>query len=523
MSRSIHKKVGIASAIMMGSVLLSRLIGIAREMVIAYIGGASGAVDAYQLAFFIPEILNHIAASGFLSITFIPIFSGYIAEGREEEGWRVFSIILTGVGSLLLVFILLSCLFAPELIDVISAGRPDPEFKSRVIRMTRIIIPAQFFFFTGGLLMAVQFSREKFAIPALAPIVYNAGIIAGGVFLGPGMGMEGFSWGVFGGAFIGNFVFQLWGARRVGLRFHPAFNLTHPDVKKYIYLTVPLMVGLTMTFSMEIFMRFFGAYLAPGGIAGLNYGRTILLVPVGLFGQAVGVAAYPFMARLVAENKMQEMNDLLNRALRYLALVIPFSVLLMVLRHEIVHILFERGRFDSDATALTAHIILFLLPGAFALSAYTVVVRGYYAMQNTWFPAIFGTIAVLCSLPVYGYGMALMGAGGIALAVSLSSIFQVTILYALWNKKSRNRDSRKVYYFYLTMLFLSGLLGIGLEWFKNTLQGLLDAAAFTGNVLVALIVGSVFTGLLLCIGRLLHIQEIDDLFKKVLKKDHHVE
>ena len=133
MSYSIRKKVGIASVIMMASVLLSRLIGLAREMVIAYIGGASGAVDAYQLAFFIPEILNHIVASGFLSITFIPLFSRYIARGDETEGWRVFSLVLTVVGGFLLVFILLACLFAPQLIDLVAHGRPDPVFKMRVV------------------------------------------------------------------------------------------------------------------------------------------------------------------------------------------------------------------------------------------------------------------------------------------------------------------------------------------------------------------------------------------------------
>ncbi len=518
MSYSMRKKVGIASVIMMASVLLSRLIGLAREMVIAYIGGASGAVDAYQLAFFIPEILNHIVASGFLSITFIPLFSRYITQGEEAEGWRVFSLVLTVVGGFLLVFILIACLFAPQLIDLVAHGRPDPVFKQRVVSMTRIILPAQFFFFTGGLLMAVQFAREKFVIPALAPIFYNLGIIFCGVVLGPRLGMEGFSWGVLAGAFIGNFALQWWGARRVGLTFHPTFDLRHPDVKRYVLLTLPLMAGLTMMFSMEIFIRFFGAYLPPGGIAGLNYGRTILLIPVGLFGQAVGVASYPFMARLVAENKMQEMNALLNGALRYLALVIPLSVLFMVLRYEIVHLLFERGRFDAAATALTARVLLYLLPGAFALSAYTVVVRGYYAVQNTWFPAVFGTIGVLCSLPVYWYGLKLIGAGGIALAVSLSSVFQVGMLYALWNRKSANRGSRVVYTFYLFMLLLSGLLGIGLEWFKNRLQGVFDQATVTGNLAVAVAVGVVFAAALLAVGRLAHIREIDDLIKKIRLK-----
>ena len=518
MSQSIRKKVGVASAIMMGSVLLSRFIGLGREMVIAFSGGASGAVDAYQVSFFIPEILNHIVASGFLSVTFIPIFSAYLASDNESEGWQVFSIIFTVVGGMLIIFILISVLFASELVDLIARGRSDAGFREQVISMTRIIIPGQFFFFAGGLLMAVQFAKEKFVIPALAPIFYNVGIILCGVLLAPKIGMEGFSWGVLIGAFVGNFALQWWGARRVGMIYRLRFNFRHPDLRKYIYLTLPLMVGLTMMFSMEVFIRYFGTYLAPGSVAGLNYGRTILLIPVGLFGQAVGVASYPFMARLIAQNKIQEMNTLLNGALRYLALAIPVSALCMVTRHEIVQILFERGRFDADATAMTAHILIFLLPGAFALSAYTVVVRGYYAAQNTWFPAVFGTFAVLSSLPFYWYGMQVMGAGGIGLAVSLSSIIQVGALYALWNYRTRNRGSRRVYLFYLQMIILSGILGCGLEYLRRLLLGSIDATTGPGSVFVILIVGVLFTVALVCCGRVLGIKEIDDLTHKLMQK-----
>ena len=126
MPSSLYRKVGIAAVIMMASVFLSRLFGFFRLMVIAYVGGRSGDVDAYQVAFFIPEILNHIVASGFLSITFIPIFSRYLSENQEVQGWRVFSIVLTGFGSLLLLFIGIAYIFTPELVDVVARGRPDP-------------------------------------------------------------------------------------------------------------------------------------------------------------------------------------------------------------------------------------------------------------------------------------------------------------------------------------------------------------------------------------------------------------
>ncbi|MBL7180492.1 MAG: murein biosynthesis integral membrane protein MurJ [Pseudomonadota bacterium] len=513
-----YKKVGLASVIMMASVFLSRLTGLVREQVIAYIGGIGGGVDAYQVAFIIPEILNHIVASGFLSVTFIPIFSNYLVRNQEEEGWRVFSLIFTGFGSLMLVLITIACVFAGEFIKLFAPGLDDPILMERAIKMTRIIMPAQFFFFSGGLFMAVQFAKEKFLIPALSPLLYNLGIICGGVLLGTRIGMEGFSWGVLAGAFIGNFLVQLWGAKKVGMRFTMAFDFRHPELLTYLRVTLPLMIGLTMTFSTEFLFRFFGSYLPRGNIASLNYGLRTMFMLVGFFGQAVGVASFPFMARLAAENKIPEMNRLMNDTLRYLSLVVPFSVLIMVLRQETVVILFQRGRFDATATALTSQVLVFLMIGAFAFAAQTIVVRGYYAIQNTFFPALYGTVAVLLSIPVFIAGMLKMGTGGVALAISLSAIFQVVLLYVLWNKKSENKDSHRVYRFYLGMILLSMPLGLLLEWFKVTILSGFDSATFGGSLAVSILTALVFVVVLISAGYVLDIQEIRKIWNRILEK-----
>ena len=518
MPQRIYKKVGIAAIIMMASVLFSRIIGLLREVVIAYVGGATAEVDAYQVSFIIPEILNHIVASGFLSVTFIPIFAKHLARGDEEEGWRVFSIILTCCGALLILMTLFFWVVANQLVALAAPGRSSLAFQSTAVQMTRIIIPAQFFFFSGGLFMAVQFAKEKFAIPALAPLIYNLGIIVGGLVLGGRFGMVGFSWGVLAGAFVGNFALQYWGAKRVGMKYTIQFSVTHPDFKKYILLTLPLMFGLTLMFSLEIFMRYFGSFLPPGGIAGLNYSRVILFILVGLFGQAVGVASFPFMARLAAEDRMVELNRLMNQTLRYLSLVIPCSVLLMVLRYEVVRILFQRGRFDIVATELTAQILVYMLVGAFALSAYTVIVRGYYALQNTLYPAVFGTLAVLASLPLYWFGMKWLAAPGIALAISISFIFQAALLYALWNRRSQNREGRQVYGIYLKMAVISLMLGVALEACKRFCLHSLDVQTLIGSSAMVVIIGGIFICLLLAAGYAFKITEIVNLARRTVSR-----
>ena len=518
MATSIYKKFGIAALIMMASVFLSRLAGFFRLMVIAYIGGRSAEVDAYQVAFVIPEILNHIVASGFLSITFIPIFSRYLAANREAAGWKVFSIIFSSFGILLLFLIGIGVLFAPDIVALIARGRTEPSFRLDVIRMTRIILPAQFFFFGGGLFMAVQFAKEKFLIPALAPVIYNLGIISGGLLLGPHIGMEGFSWGVLAGAFVGNFALQFWGAKKVGLQYTPIFNINHPDLKKYIKLTLPLMLGLTLFFSMEIFLKFFGSYLPPGSIADLEYSLRTMLLLVAFFGQAVGVASYPFMSRLVAEKKLEALNQLLNDSLRYLSLVIPLSVLLMVLRHEIILMLFQRGKFDATATGEASLVLIFFLVGSFAFAANTIVPRAYYAMQDTLFPAIYGTLAVGLSIPLYLVGLKMLGTRGVALAASLSAIFQVFILYVLWNKRTQNTGSKDVYRAYLKIIFVSAILGLVLVGFKLTVFSAMGTATFGGSLRIVLITGIVFVVLMLLAGYVFRIKEIREVINRIIAK-----
>lgn len=517
-SSGAYKNIGIASAIMMTSVFLSRVIGLARESVIAYAGGIGAEVGAYHVAFVIPEILNHILASGFLSVTFIPIFAGYLVADREEEGWRVFSLILTGFGSLLLGLIALSILLAPQLVALCAPGMSEPRLFAQAVRLTRIILPAQFFFFVGGMLMAVQFAKESFLMPALAPLIYNGGIIAGGLLLGGRLGMEGFAWGVLGGAFGGNLAVQIFGARRVGMKYRPLVDWRHPDLKKYVLLTLPLMLGLTMTFSVEFLFRFFGSFLPAGNIAVLNFGLRVMLILVGIFGQAVGTASYPYLARLAAEKGTAAMNALLNTTLRYLALVIPFAVLLMVLRMEVVHLLFQRGRFDASATLITGNVLTFFLAGAFAYSAYTMVVRAFFATQNTLFPAVFGTAAVLLSLPVYFLGLKLWGVYGIALAVSFSGILQVVLLFVFWNRRSHNDDSGRVYLTYFRFMLLSCALGAALCGFKRLAFGPFSDASAAMNLMIALIVGGVFLAVVVGLGHAFRIREITEPLHRLLAR-----
>nr|WP_281492143.1 lipid II flippase MurJ [Desulfosarcina cetonica] len=177
----------------------------------------------------------------------------------------------------------------------------------------------------------------------------------------------------------------------------------------------------------------------------MDYAMRVMLILVGFFGQAVGVASYPFMTQLAVQGRLRELNATINKVLIYLSVVIPVSILVVVLRHEIVRVLFERGRFTPTDTQMTALTLACLMTGAIGFVTQTVVNRGFYATQNTWLPTVFGSLAVLLSLPVYWAGLQIWGVAGVGLAISASALLQTLLLFSVWNRRSRNREAASVY------------------------------------------------------------------------------
>jgi putative peptidoglycan lipid II flippase len=485
-------KIGVATIIMMASIFLSRVTGIVREMVLAALAGAGTEVDAYRVAFVLPEILNHILASGFLSVTFIPIFSRYLSAGKENDGWRTFSNISTVFGALLIILIVTGMLAAPILVPLLAPGRQDPQFIALAVKMTRITLPAQCFFFAGGMLMAVQYAKKRFLFPALAPLIYNLGIISGGWLLGRRLGVEGFCWGALAGAAVGSFAIQIVGAIRIGIKFRPVIDFSHPDLRRYVLLTLPLMIGLTMVFSTELFSKFFGSFLPAGAIAWIDYAMRVMLMLVGFFGQAVGVASYPHMAQLAVQGRLSDLNDVINKILRYLSIVIPVSILVAVLRHEIVYVLFERGQFTPEDTKMTALTLSCLMVGAIAFISQTVVNRGFYATQNTILPAVFGTIGVVLSLPMYWVGLKTMGVAGVGLAISASALLQTIFLFSAWNRRSNNTAAIDVYRAYLKAAIGALVIGAILWLVHGALRMPLDGRTLISNLAVISIISILF-------------------------------
>ncbi|MFH1762349.1 MAG: murein biosynthesis integral membrane protein MurJ [bacterium] len=517
--RETRQRITGAAVIVMGSVLCSAVLGLVREIVLAGYGGIGSSVDAYVNAFAIPEVINHILAGSFLTITFIPIFTGYLVAGDKDSCNRIFSNIFFVATSVLTVVIAFCMVFTAPLIKLTNPGISDPVRFSLTVDLVRIILPAQIFIFWGSLFKSVQYANKKFLLPSLSPVLYNGGIICGGIFLAPHIGIKGFCWGVLAGAFAGNVLIQLPGAFKTGLLIRPVFNLKDKDLRKYIYLTIPLVLGIGMTFSNEFLLRFFGSYLGTGGSASLNYSMRATMFIVNLFGSALGVASFPFLADLAAKKDYLQMNRIINGIIsRIFVAIIPVSLILAMLSKEYISVLYEHGKFTPEATLRTAPVLVFYLLGSFAFCSQIIIIRSYYACQRTWFAAIFSTIAVLLSLPFYFLASRTMGARGIALVSSCSVILQFIILFTLWSRQTHNPGISHLFIIFLKVIFM-GMAASGSVIIAKYL--LIRDSVFQGFLPdIGLLIISGGSGLIVysLLGILLKVNELKELFKSMISK-----
>jgi putative peptidoglycan lipid II flippase len=415
---SVSRRLGLAALLMAGSVFLSRIIGYLRDAIIAARHGADAQTDVYFAAFTLPDLMNYLVAGGALSITFIPIFSRHLAEGREDDGWRTFSLVATTVGLVLLGLTVLAGVFTEPLVRLLVPGFTDAQIAT-CVHLTRIVLPGQLAFYWGGLVQATLMAEGRFGATALVPLVYNGAIIAGGLLLDPWLGIAGFSWGALAGAWLGALGLPLWVQRR-RLRFRLHFDLTDPRFVAFLKVTLPVMIGFSLVTVDEWIARWFASSTEPGSISWLNNARRLMMVPVSILGQAAGQAALPFLSRLWAEGRTDEMERLFRRTLDGVVFVTLAASTWMALHATpIVQLFFQRGRYDAADAAVTASLLALFSLGIVAWAVQAIAARLFYARHDTLTPMLVSSGAVLAALPVYAVLARWMGVAGLALATSL--------------------------------------------------------------------------------------------------------
>lgn len=416
-----------ASVLLMTAVMLSRVIGYLREAYIAYAFGAGPQTDAYVAAFTLPDWLNYIVAGGTASITFVSIYTRYVSQDRKVEAERAFSIIITVMSTVLLAGIVVAELLATEITRLIF-----PRFTAEQVELcaylTRILLPAQLFFYVGGVVSAVLLSQRMFLFPALAPLLYNVFIILGGVLLAPQFGIASLAIGAVVGGFTGPFLVNAIGVARSGVRYRPAFDVNDPAFREWLRLSVPLMLGVSLVAADEWILRYFASGGA-GDISRINYAKRLLAVPIAILGQAIGQASLPFFARLAGEKKMDEFARTVNRSVyRATAVSLLASAWCVACALPVVDLVYRRGRFtfgDSESTA--AYFGIFAVSLAF-WTAQALYARAFYAAGDTATPMIAGTAVTVLMLPVYALLFGRWGVMGLAVASNIGILTHTVVL-----------------------------------------------------------------------------------------------
>jgi putative peptidoglycan lipid II flippase len=422
-----------AAAILAASVMLSRVLGFVREAVLADRVGAGAEMDAYSAGFQLPDLLNYFLAGGALSIAFIPMYTRVRGRGGEAAAARLFALVLGTVGAIAVLATLALWWWADVLI-ALQFPRFDPDTRALTVRLTRIVLPAQVFFVTGGIVRAVLMARDRFATQALTPVIYNLGIIAAGLAFAEDLGVEGFAWGALGGAVVGALLVPLadahWGARlKLGLRIAPL----DPDLWRYLLVAAPLMLGLSLLTVDEWYERWFGGLLETGTIAQLRYARQLMLAPVAVAGQAIATAALPTLSRLWAEKRIDELDAIVLDTLRAgFCLAALGGAALFALAEPIVVFVYQHGRFtvaDTEIVAALLRIFSFAVPGWILQQ---IAVRAFFARGDTWRPMLLATAVALLAIPLYLALGPRFGAAGLAAAgvIAMSSNALLTLLFA---------------------------------------------------------------------------------------------
>ncbi len=486
-----------AGLIIMLAMVASRLLGLVRELVISYLFGTSRALDAYQAAFRIPELIFQIVAAGAMGAAFIPVFTAYLSRNEEDEAWRMASTVLNATFVFLTVTAAMAAVFAHQLAGWIAPGF-DAEARALTANLMRIMLIQAVLTGMSGLATAILHSYNDFLLPALAPILYNLSIIAGGLLLAtrPEFGVYGLAIGVAVGGAL-HLLVQMPGLRRPGTHYRLGIETRHAGARRVGALMLPRMAGLGAMQINFLANTIIASRLIEGSIAALNYAFQLVMLPWGVFASSISTAVFPTLSMQAALDRRDEFLRIFSSSLRtILYLTIPAGVGLFVLREPLIRLLFERGQFTAQSTAMTAQALMFYAPGLFAIAATEIIMRAFHAMQDTRTPVVVGVGMVLTNIALSLLLSGRMGVGGLALAYSIANSGETIVLLLIMRRRMGGIAGPQIAASLLRILVAAVIMGEGLS------LGVFAA----GDLLVAgaLLVRLLLVTLLIAVGALIY-------------------
>ena len=448
--------VGRASILLAVFHLLSRLIGLLRDRVLASRFGASDILDVYYTAFNIPDFVFNLLVVGAVSSAFIPIFieknqgsaflgiQGRTLGDRKKEILESGQILASNFLNVLFVFVALAVVllffFVPPLVGLVAPGFVGPK-KELAILFTRVMLLSPLIFSVSVVLGSVLQSLNRFLAYAFAPIAYNLGIIFGALVLEPKFGPLGLAEGVVLGAFL-HLAVQASAVWRVGFKWKVIFDFAGEGMRKIFKLMLPRTIGLAAAQINTIVLYALASLMPAGAVAIYSFANNLQFVPIALVGISIATASFPTLSRkALAEDKKEFIGQLKQDLKRTIFLVVPFSILVFLFRNEIVRLILQAGQFSALNVLQTGRVLGFFTIGVWGQSIVPTLSRAFYALRDTKTPVALSIISVAVNILLAFYftrfGLAgwQMGVEGLALAYSFAGILNAVLLLVFLKRK----------------------------------------------------------------------------------------
>ncbi|PIS40282.1 MAG: murein biosynthesis integral membrane protein MurJ [Candidatus Nealsonbacteria bacterium CG08_land_8_20_14_0_20_36_22] len=489
-----------AAGILAVSSLLSGLLGLFRDRLLAGSFGAGNELDIYYGAFRVPDFISMVLVMGAISAAIIPIFSSYLVRSRQEA-WEFFANLLNLFLFFLIIISVILIIFVPQILSLIVPGFSG-EKKELTITLTRIMFLSPIFLGISNTISGVLRVFRRFLVTSIAPIMYNLGIIFGILFFVPWLGLNGLAWGVVFGGFL-HFFIQLPILLKTGFKPKIILNFSHPGFIKTIKLTLPRALGLAAGQINLIVITAIGSTLAAGSIAVFNLANNLQNLPITLIAISFSTAAFPFLALYFSKKDKEKLLEEFSSVFRQiLFLIVPVSILIFILRAQIIRVILGTGKFGWADTQLTAACLGIFSFAIFAYGLVLLISKTFYAFQNTKIPALVtlftvGLNIVLCYFFVRVLGfentfqsflinfLDLQGIKdnsviGLPLALAVSGIFQISLLLFLLYKKIGDFRIKEIFESCIKILASGVLLGFACYFVRQTIAEFVDMQTFWG-------------------------------------------
>jgi putative peptidoglycan lipid II flippase len=444
-----------------GPTFLSRIFGYIRDLIQAFYMGTGRGMDAFTIAYTIPNLLRRLTGEGAMTAAFIPVFTQLKKEKSREELWRFAHIFFFNLSLIMAVITVLGIIFSPILVRFLSIGFKDIAGKwDLTVALTRIMFPYTFLVSLAALAMAILNSFHKFFVPAFTPVLFNLSIITVAVVFASRAEEPSFVFAagvVVGGVF--QLAFQLPFLWRQGMRFKPIFSFSHPAVRKVGKLMIPGIFGAGLYQINFAISRMIASLLEEGSVSALYYAARVQELTLGLFSIALSIALLPTFSDLAASQDIDGMKRTLIYSFRLIFIVtFPAMVGLLILNRPIIQVLFQRGEFNEQSTVMSASCLFFFAMSLPFISGVRIMAPAFYSLKDIKTPVFVAAFIMVVYVSLSFLLMDPLRAGGIALALSIASVCNFVLLFYLLERKIGRIKKKRI----LTAAFKSAFCSAGM-------------------------------------------------------------